>query len=95
MEKGFLYVDYEVGVNEKGVFQYMNSNLYTDFGKGGNEPVDPFLIPLFENCYDSSTWNFTTNTVITDTPPNAYARGPGIVFFQQYIILMLILFYEY
>lgn len=72
-----LYVDYEVGVNDTGVFQYMNTQLYTDYGVGGNEPVDPFLYPLFENMYDVSTWNYETNTVITDTPPNVYARGPG------------------
>lgn len=75
-----LYVDYEVGVNDKGVFQYMNANLYTDYGKGGNEPVDGYIIPLFENVYDYSTWNFSTNTVVTDTPPNAYTRAPGNIF---------------
>lgn len=77
-----LYVDYEVGVNDKGVVQYMDSNLYTDYGKGGNEPVDPFLIPLFENHYDYSTWNFSTNTVTTDTPANTYTRAPGKIQFN-------------
>lgn len=77
------YVEYEVGVNDKGVFQYMNADLYTDYGIGGNEPVDEVLIPLFENCYDYSTWNFSTNSIRTDTPANAYTRAPGELRFSS------------
>lgn len=72
-----LYVEYEVGVNDKGVIQYMETDLYTDFGTGGNEPVDFLIIPIFENCYDYSTWNFTTYTVRTDMPANTIMRAPG------------------
>lgn len=72
-----FYVDYAVGVNDKGVIQYMNANMYSDDGVGGNEPLDYYIIPLFENVYDYSTWNFSTHTVATDTPANTYARAPG------------------
>lgn len=71
------YMEYEVGVNDNGVFQYMESNIYSDQGRGGNEPSDYMFLPVFENCYDYSTWNFSTNSVRTDTPANAYTRAPG------------------
>lgn len=72
-----FYVSYEVGVNDKGVIQYMNADLYSDYGVGGNENIDTLILPLFENCYDFSTWNFSTYMVRTDTPANAYTRAPG------------------
>lgn len=72
-----LYVSYEVGVNDNGVIQYMETDLYTDYGLSSNEPVDFLIIPLFENCYDVSTWNFSTYSVQTDMPPNTIMRAPG------------------
>lgn len=68
---------YEVGVNNAGVIQYMEADLYSDYGVGGNENIDQILVPLFENCYDSSTWNFSTYMVNTDTPANTWMRAPG------------------
>lgn len=86
-----FYVTYDVGVNDTGVIQYMQADLYSDFGNGGNEPVDPALIPTFENCYDLSTWNFTTYTVVTDMPANGYMRAPGKVFLMDLILKISIM----
>ncbi|KAJ8925555.1 hypothetical protein NQ315_009395 [Exocentrus adspersus] len=72
-----LYTEYEVGVNDQGVIQYLETDLYSDMGVGGNEDVDPYLIDMFENCYDFSTWTFTTHTVATDTHANCWTRAPG------------------
>ncbi|XP_018569700.1 probable aldehyde oxidase gad-3 [Anoplophora glabripennis] len=72
-----LYTNYEVGVNDQGVIQYLEADLYSDFGVGGNEPIDSLLIDLFENCYDTSRWSFSTYTVTTDTHANCYTRAPG------------------
>ncbi|KAJ8925554.1 hypothetical protein NQ315_009394 [Exocentrus adspersus] len=74
-----LYATYEVGVNAKGVIQYLKADLYSDFGVGGNEPIDSVLIDLFENCYDISRWAFSTYVVATDTHANCYTRAPGTV----------------
>lgn len=71
------YIKYEVGVNDSGVLQYMKSDLYSDYGVGGNENLDLFLSSIFKNCYDYSTWNYATHMVKTDTPGNIYARAPG------------------
>ncbi|XP_050309802.1 uncharacterized protein LOC126745822 isoform X2 [Anthonomus grandis grandis] len=72
-----LYAKYDVGVNAKGVVQYLEANLYSDFGVGGNEPLDPYIIPSFQNCYNSDTWTFDTYTVKTDLPAFCYTRAPG------------------
>lgn len=72
-----LYTTYEVGVNDQGVIQYLEADLYSDFGVGGNEFIYLFLSDMFENCYDFSTWTFTTYTVSTDTHANCWTRAPG------------------
>lgn len=72
-----MLTEYEMGVNDVGAIQYMKANLYSDYGVGGNENLDHFFPPAFENCYDFATWNFTTYMVITDMPANTYARAPG------------------
>lgn len=75
-----FYVLYEVGVNDNGVIQYMDADLYSNYGVGGSENINGYLLPLFENCYDYSTWNFSTNLVNTDTPANTWMRAPGMPF---------------
>lgn len=72
-----FYMTYEVGVNSKGVIQYMTANLYSDYGSGGNEVIDYYLTNSFKSVYNYSTWNFVTQSVVTDMPPNAFTRAPG------------------
>ncbi|XP_030746546.1 xanthine dehydrogenase-like [Sitophilus oryzae] len=68
---------YEVGVNASGKIQYLDVNLYSDFGVGGNESVDSNIIAQFQNCYLVDTWKFDTYTVTTDNSAFCYARAPG------------------
>lgn len=79
-----FYNSYEVGVNNSGVVQYLKADLYSDYGVGGNENMNHFIVPLFENCYDYSTWNFNTYMVNTDTPGNTYMRAPGKKFMKLF-----------
>ncbi|KAJ8952857.1 hypothetical protein NQ314_007463 [Rhamnusium bicolor] len=72
-----LMTDYEIGVNDKGVIQYLKADLYSDFGVGGNEPMNSLLLDLFENVYDIRTWLFSTYLINTDTPANCFTRAPG------------------
>ncbi|XP_049819814.1 uncharacterized protein LOC109604513 isoform X2 [Aethina tumida] len=72
-----LYVEYEVGVNNQGVIQYLDAELYSDVGVGGNEPLDPFIRDTFTSGYDTDTWNYTTHIVKTDTTPPCWTRSPG------------------
>ncbi|CAG9761736.1 unnamed protein product [Ceutorhynchus assimilis] len=74
-----LYNEYEVGVNASGVIQYLTSNLYSDYGIGGNEPMYPLLVNQFQNCYVVDTWTFDTYTVVTDNAAQCYTRAPGTV----------------
>lgn len=73
-----FYIKYEVGVNDSGVIQYLDADLYSDHGFGGNDPIDPNIIEMFPNVYNSDTWNYSTYVVKTDTPGNCYTRAPGI-----------------
>lgn len=72
-----FYATYEVGVNDKGVIQYLKADLYSDYGVGGNELVEILLRNMFENCYDISRWSFSTYLVNTDTHANCFTRAPG------------------
>lgn len=72
-----LYMKYQADVDDKGVIQYLNANLYSDFGIGGNEPIDSLLVSGFESGYDISHWEFSTYIVKTDTPANCFTRSPG------------------
>ncbi|XP_018569701.1 xanthine dehydrogenase/oxidase-like [Anoplophora glabripennis] len=72
-----FYANYEVGVNDKGVIQYLEADLYSDVGVGGNEPIIDHLLKGYQNGYDISRWYFSIYTVSTDTPANCFTRAPG------------------
>ncbi|KAJ3622741.1 hypothetical protein MTP99_019023 [Tenebrio molitor] len=72
-----LSVDYEVGVDDKGVVQYLNSTLYTDVGAVINEDTTMEVIDRFAANYDSDTYNVQINKAVTDTHTNTWTRAPG------------------
>ncbi|CAG9860743.1 unnamed protein product [Phyllotreta striolata] len=72
-----LYMKYQVDVNKQGIIQYLNANLYSDFGIGGNEPFNDLVVDSFKNNYDPSRWEFSTFVVKTDSHANCYTRSPG------------------
>ncbi|XP_075976855.1 uncharacterized protein LOC142977053 [Anticarsia gemmatalis] len=69
--------DFEVGLNRAGVFQYVNEKLYEDNGCSVNEDLSEFGASLYNNCYNTSTWNYTCYNTVTDTPKNTWFRSPG------------------
>lgn len=71
------YFEYEVGVNDQAVVQYLNCKIYANFGTGGNEPVNFLVVDNFPNMYNTETWNWSTYTVSTDTHANCWCRAPG------------------
>ncbi|XP_075210160.1 xanthine dehydrogenase-like [Lycorma delicatula] len=71
------HIDYEVGVDENGVIQYMQTQLYQDSGLVPNEILIPATLNSFRNIYDFSTWSVNGFIVRTDTPSNTWCRAPN------------------
>lgn len=72
-----LSVDYEVGVNDAGIIQYLNADLYTDVGSISNEIPYSGILQIFVGSYMSDIYTVEMNAAVTDTPPNTWARAPG------------------
>ena len=72
-----LSMDYEVGVNDSGVIQYLNCTHYMDVGAQANEDLSNEMVTLFMSAYDPDTFTIDVNKTITDTPTNSWARAPG------------------
>lgn len=73
-----LTMDYEVGVNDKGIIQYLNASLYSDTGsEGGNESVAPFILLCFGNAYNQDPWDVTVYNTRTDNHTATWCRAPG------------------
>ncbi|EFN85872.1 Xanthine dehydrogenase/oxidase [Harpegnathos saltator] len=69
--------EYEVGVDDNGVIQYLNSNSWSNSGCSFNE-LHSFIISWhLENCYTSDTWTCDGYDTRTDLPSNTYCRAPG------------------
>ncbi|XP_066141648.1 uncharacterized protein [Euwallacea fornicatus] len=73
----YLYADYEVDVNSVGLIQYLKVDLYSDFGIGGNDPINQLLVDQFPNGYITKYFTFNTYTVKTDNAAHCYTRAPG------------------
>lgn len=70
--------DYEVGVNNDGVIQYLNCSIYSDLGsEGGNENVLVEVFPTISGSYNADTWNVKTFTTRSDNPTSTWCRAPG------------------
>ncbi|XP_022826465.1 xanthine dehydrogenase-like [Spodoptera litura] len=70
-------VDYEVSVNKSGIFQYIDYSMYEDNGYGYNEELSWLGVAVYNNCYNSSTWNYKCYNTVTDTAKNTWFRSPG------------------
>ncbi|XP_034939273.1 xanthine dehydrogenase 1-like [Chelonus insularis] len=71
--------EYEVGVDAKGIIQYLNFNSWHNSGHTWNEFAGPLTSQHVYTCYDGSPWNVKSIDVQTDIPSNTYCRGPGSV----------------
>ena len=72
-----MYPLFQVGVNSRGIIQYLNYNLYQDNGHVVNMPFSFLVLNAYNNCYDKSRWQFNCYNAITDTPKNDWLRAPG------------------
>ncbi|CAK1542967.1 unnamed protein product [Leptosia nina] len=68
---------FEVGVNHKGVIQYLKTTFYQDKGHSKNEMTSGFTLHHIGNCYDTKSWQIVANTALTDKPSNTWCRAPG------------------
>nr|BCT26317.1 aldehyde oxidase [Euura sp. 'Pontania] len=69
--------EYEVGVDDNGKIQYLDSKHWSDAGAIFNEPMGLAVAFHSGSCYDTATWTRQGMDVRTDTPTNTYCRAPG------------------
>lgn len=73
-----LTADYEVGLNDKGIIQYLMITCYSAYGyKGGNEDMLYEIGELILNGYLTDTFKVTPFSVKTDLATNTWCRAPG------------------
>ncbi|XP_072940941.1 xanthine dehydrogenase-like [Epargyreus clarus] len=72
-------LDYEVGVDDNGVIQYLDAAWYINDGLSLNENECDFVVGNFPNCYDLTRWKVQTYSVVTDAPTNCFMRAPGSI----------------
>ncbi|XP_045537073.1 indole-3-acetaldehyde oxidase [Papilio machaon] len=68
---------YEVGVNDAGVIQYLNITYYSDCGCSYNDSVSHYIADALNNLYDSKRFNITGYSVLTDKASNIWCRAPA------------------
>ncbi|OWR49607.1 aldehyde oxidase 2 [Danaus plexippus plexippus] len=71
------YLNYEIGVNDNGLIQYANLNYYSDTGYLYNEAQAQAISGPLTNLYDTSRWNISGYSVLTDKASNTWCRAPG------------------
>lgn len=70
--------DYEVGVNDNGVIQYLRNVFYLDYGiNGGNDSPMTHVLDLLTANYVSDTYYLSANATRSDTPAGTWCRAPG------------------
>ncbi|KRT82080.1 hypothetical protein AMK59_3165, partial [Oryctes borbonicus] len=73
-----LTADYEMGVDENGILQYLTITLYSDYGTmGGNEDMLNEILELVQSGYVKDTFKVTPFSVKTDMHTNTWCRAPG------------------
>ncbi|RZF35328.1 hypothetical protein LSTR_LSTR003768 [Laodelphax striatellus] len=72
-----LLLQYEAGVDDDGLIQYMNISFYEDVGITINDENVSAVLVYLPGPYDSSTWDRKGFAVKTDSASNCYCRAPG------------------
>ncbi|XP_075976974.1 xanthine dehydrogenase/oxidase-like isoform X2 [Anticarsia gemmatalis] len=70
-------VNFDADINNSGVIQSINFNLYEDNGYKTNEQFTLLGTGAYNNAYKKSRWNYKSYDSITDTAKNTWARAPG------------------
>ncbi|KAJ3639859.1 hypothetical protein Zmor_003192 [Zophobas morio] len=69
--------DYEVGLNDQGVIQYLTCTHYSDLGASINEIPYGEILNDFLGSYVNDTFEIHMKVAVTDTHNNTWARAPG------------------
>lgn len=69
--------DYEVEVDESGKIQRLKNHYIQDLGCNLNEPVHFNTTPFSKNCYDTRSWDITTQSALTNSASTTWMRAPG------------------
>ncbi|XP_050685719.1 uncharacterized protein LOC126980172 isoform X2 [Leptidea sinapis] len=71
------YTDYEIGINNEGVIQYVDLSYYSDCGCSYNDTSAGNIAGFMANLYDTSRWSIKGYGVLTDKSSNTWCRSPG------------------
>nr|UZT55363.1 aldehyde oxidase 4 [Spodoptera frugiperda] len=78
---------YECGVNNDGVVQYLNVTYYSDSGCSYNDSAGADIASSITNLYSTDTWKVTGYSVLTDKASTTWCRAPstteGIAFAEH------------
>ncbi|XP_012221434.1 xanthine dehydrogenase/oxidase isoform X2 [Linepithema humile] len=69
--------EYEVGVDDQGVIQYLDSKHWGNGGCSFNEPIAFATVHHIISCYVGDVMDIIGYEVRTDIPSNTYCRAPG------------------
>ncbi|KAJ0176278.1 hypothetical protein K1T71_008452 [Dendrolimus kikuchii] len=69
--------DYEVGVNDDGLIQYLDIKCYSDCGITFNDSSTADVANTLTNLYESTRWGIKAYSVLTDKASNTWCRAPG------------------
>ncbi|KYN35640.1 Xanthine dehydrogenase, partial [Trachymyrmex septentrionalis] len=71
--------DFEVGINDDGVIQYLNTTFWSVCGSSFNEQQSEMIIScMLRSCYLTDTWTFNGHDVQSNLPSNTFCRAPGL-----------------
>lgn len=70
-------MDYDLATDENGLIQYLNVNMWSDYGIAGNEALPNYILSTFLGKYIIDTWEVSVNSTLSDIPAATWCRGPG------------------
>ncbi|KAF2900074.1 hypothetical protein ILUMI_06114, partial [Ignelater luminosus] len=71
-------MDYEVGVSDEGVIEYLNASLYSDIGsEGRNENLTAVISVSFGNICNQDPWDVTVYSTRTNSHTSTWCRAPA------------------
>ncbi|XP_041981383.1 xanthine dehydrogenase 1-like [Aricia agestis] len=71
------YTEFEVGVNDDGVIQYLEVVYYSDCGCSYNDTAGLDIAGVMTNLYSSKRWTIKGYSVLTDKASNTWCRAPA------------------
>lgn len=72
-----MHSKYKVRVNEEGIIQSFENDIYFDHGNANNENVVEEFFDMYFGTYKTNLWGAAFSVVHTDNPTTCYTRAPG------------------